>query len=315
MPDGSGPVPDESADGSAGASAGQRPKPVVVVGSINLDELISVEHHPAPGETVPGRAVGVRPGGKGGNQAVAAARSGARVTMIGRIGADAAGAAYRANLARRGIDVTHVRTTAGQDTGRAVVVVSAGGENTIVVLAGANGSVTAQDLDPAVFRDPVVLLVQFELPDAVVGAATDLAAAHGGRVVLNPSPARALAPDLLRRADPLVVNQNEAADLTSPGPGSANDPPAMAAALLARGARSVVITLGAAGAVVAVNGATDLIPAPAATVVDTTGAGDVFAGALAAHLARGAGLSAAARAAVAAASRATGWVGAQEDRL
>lgn len=261
---------------------------VVVLGSINVDLVTRVRAHPRPGETVPGTALQARPGGKGANQALAAARAGAPTRFVGRIGDDRLGSVYLEGLAERGVDVTGVRSCPGASTGRAVVVVAEGGENTIVVSAGANGLVDASDVDRLDLDRGDVLLLQLEVPTDVVSAAVDRAVAIGARVVLNPSPWRHLPSPQLSCADPVVVNEVEAAQLGS-------------------GLHHVCVTRGAAGARW---GEVDL-PAPSVSAVDTTGAGDAFAGALAAALSRGADRSEALAAAVAAGAEAVTWTGAQ----
>ena len=284
--------------------------PVVVLGSLNLDLVTRVTVHPEPGETVLGHGLRLLPGGKGANQALAAARAGAQVSLIGRIGSDPDGARYRAGLAERGVDVSSVTVTPDTPTGRALICVADSGENTIVVIGGANDSVRAPDLPP--FPGPVVLVAQFELAMDVVQTAAARVAAAGGRVVLNPSPAAEVSPELLAMADPLVVNETEAAQLAR---GSSPYPPHRARALLDLGARSVVMTLADKGALVVDASGTTAVPAPVVEAIDTTGAGDVFAGTLAAQLADAVPLVEAAKAAVQAASQATLWRGAQDWEL
>ena len=280
------------------------PGTVVVVGSLNQDVIVETERRPAAGETVLGRSLSTAQGGKGGNQAAAAARAGARVAMAGCVGDDAAGEALLAGLGRAGVDTAPVRVLAGETSGTAVIVVDGAGENSIVVVAGANGRLAAADVEAAV-AGAAIVLVQLEIPEAAVAAAARGAA----RLVLNASPVRALADDVLAAADPLIVNAGEAAALAEAG--AEADPDALAAALLARGARSVVVTLGADGARWTTPEGTLACPAPAVEVVDTTGAGDVFAGTLAAELSRGAEPESALAAAVAAGAEAVGWRGAQ----
>ena len=280
---------------------------VVVVGSINHDITVAADRRPDAGETVLGHSLATACGGKGANQAIAAARAGARVAMVGCVGDDAAGAAMVANLEAAGVATDDVRV-ADAPSGTALIVVDAQGENSIVVVPGANGELSADDVDGALGEARPVVLAQLEVPEAAIAAAARAAR----RFVLNASPARALRDDLLAAADPLVVNAGEAAALA--GTGNDRDPDALAAALLARGARSVVVTLGADGARWASAGASFAHPAPAVDVVDTTGAGDVFAGTLAARLAAGDGPEAALAAAVEAGAAAVGWHGAQEPR-
>jgi ribokinase len=266
---------------------------VVVVGSLNIDLVTSVERLPRPGETVLGGDLRRLPGGKGANQALAAAAAGASASLIGRVGADPLGERYRVELARRGVDTTAVRVTPDVPTGQAFIAVAADGENSIVVMPGANAAVTVSDVDQALTARGTVVLLQLELPLPVVRHAALRAAALGNRVVLNASPARALPDDLLRLADPLLVNRHEAA-------------------LVGGVPRSLVTTRGGDGAAVSTGGPLVRVPAPAVEVVDTTGAGDVFAGTLAARLAEGVPLLEAVRPAVSAASRAVTRPGAQD---
>jgi ribokinase len=270
---------------------------VVVVGSLNIDMITRVDRLPGAGETVLGGDLVLRPGGKGANQALAAAKAGAPTRLYGRVGADALGVAYRAELGRRGVDPSGVLITPDVATGRAFIAVAADGENQIVVVPGANGRMTESDVDIVA----PLLLVQLELPLAVVLTA----ARQADRLILNASPVRELPDALLARADPLVVNRHEASLLA----GSASD---QAGRLHARGVRSLVITLGEAGAVVSTQEGSTRVAAPTVDVVDTTGAGDAFAGTLAARLAAGASLLEAVRPAVEAASRAATVEGAQD---
>jgi ribokinase len=281
---------------------------VVVVGSLNHDITVVTERRPDAGETVLGRSVATASGGKGANQAVAAARAGARVAMVGCVGADAAGEQLLAGLRAVGVDTARVRVLDDAPSGTALIVVDDAGENSIVVVSGANARLAAVDVDAALAgggaRAPVVL-AQLEVPEEAVAAA----ARGAGRFVLNASPARTLPRAVLAAADPLVVNAGEAAALTG---APDDDVDALARAVLALGARSVVITRGAGGALWASGDDTIAHPAPRVRVVDTTGAGDVFAGTLAARLARGARPDDALAAAVEAGAAAVQWEGAQQ---
>ncbi|WP_158372675.1 ribokinase [Cellulosimicrobium cellulans] len=258
---------------------------VVVVGSINADLVVQVERHPLPGETLLGRTSVVLPGGKGANQAVAAARLGADVAMVGAVGEDANATTALSGLRDAGVDLTHVRTV-DAPTGLAVVTLSDGGENTIVVVPGANAAVGERAVDEAadVVTDARVCVVQAEIPLATVAHVARLAAAGGTRLVLNVAPAAELPLETVLAADPLVVNEHEAATLLGR---RFADPGDAARELAARGVRSVVVTLGAGGVVGAENGATWSLPARTVDALDTTGAGDAFVGALAAGIADG----------------------------
>lgn len=253
-----------------------------------MDLVVRTPHLPAPGETVLGGPFETFPGGKGANQAVAAARMGARVTMVGRVGADAYGTELRSVLSREGVDLTAVRAAAGISTGVALITVDeSGGENTIVVAGGANQRVSKEDVEgvAGLIRSADVLLMQLEVPLEAVAAAAKLAHAAGRRVVLNAAPAQPLPPDLLNAVDVLIVNQGEAAQIA--GASTDSDPIDLAKRLQAKGVRAVVITLGAEGALVAEGGATNQLPSARVDVVDTVGAGDAFCGSLAAMLAAG----------------------------
>ncbi|WP_431782289.1 ribokinase [Streptomyces chumphonensis] len=282
----------------------RRPLDVLVVGSANADLITVVERHPAPGETVLGSDLAVHPGGKGANQAVAAARLGARAGLLARVGDDAHGRLLAASLADAGVDTGPV-LTGGAPTGVALIAVDGRGDNTIVVSPGANGRLTPADVADAraVLASAAVVSLQLEIPSESVAAAVRAAVAAGTRVVLNPSPPAPLPPDVLAACDPLVVNEHEArALLRSPTGGAPAAEPADAAgraeALRRRGPRSVVVTLGAAGALVCGPQGTEHVPAPAVEAVDATGAGDAFTGALAWRLALGEDLASAVRFAV-----------------
>jgi ribokinase len=285
---------------------------LLVLGSANRDYTVVVERHPLPGETVLGGELRVATGGKGANQAVAAARAGVSPIFLGAVGDDSVGADILAELSRRGVDTTHTRQ-AGGASGVALITVSADGENTIVVAPGANASLdvaaTASTV-AALAVSGAVLLCQLEIsPELVAAAATEIERA-GGRFVLNLSPSRYVSPKLLALADPVILNESEASDLA----GSAIDSPAdaitVARRLLAT-SRSVVITLGGDGAVVADTAGVTHVSVARVAVVDTTGAGDAFAGALAATLATGGSLASAVAAGIAAGAAAVQHPGAQ----
>ncbi|WP_159791755.1 PfkB family carbohydrate kinase [Puerhibacterium puerhi] len=291
---------------------------VVVVGSANVDLVVPVPRHPAGGETVLGGALQRSPGGKGANQAVAAARAGgAATTFVGALGRDAAADLLLASLEAAGVRTDLVARAAGA-TGTALVTVTPDGENAIVVAPGANAEVRVGGPEAARIAAADVVLAQLEVPlDAVAAAAR--ARRAGALLVLNAAPSAPLPADLLAEVDVLVVNEHEARDLTGLGGGAASDggpaaaPAELAAALLER-VPAVVVTLGGAGSLVAERGdpAPAAVPAFPAAVVDTTGAGDTYCGVLAAALARGEGLVGAARLAAAAAALAVGRPGAQE---
>ncbi|KOV50108.1 ribokinase [Streptomyces sp. AS58] len=252
---------------------------IAVLGSTNMDLVAYVEQAPRRGETVTGREFRTVPGGKGANQAIAAARAGATVSMIGAVGDDAFGTKLRSALQDSGVDTGRLRTVAGP-SGTAHIVVDDGGGNAIVVVPGANGTVDRlAPADDAVIASADVLLLQLEIPLTAVVAGARAARAHGIRTVLTPAPARPLPPELLAAVDLLVPNEHEAADLTG-----LTDPREAAGALLAQ-VPEVVVTLGSAGCLhVARNTEPQTLTAPRVTAVDSTGTGDTFVGALAVAL-------------------------------
>jgi ribokinase len=285
---------------------------VFVIGSVNQDSVLVVDRRPGPGETVTGATLVMRPGGKGANQAVAAAACGATVTLLARVGADAAGAAQRHDLSVRGVDVSLVRETTGVATGAAFITVTPDGENAVTVAPGANSRLQAGDVDAVagLVADSTVLVAQLEIPLEVVVEAVDLCGPET-HVLLNATPPRPLPRSLIERIDTLVVNEHEAASLLGSPVVGTDDARAAAAALLALGPRGVVVTLGAGGAVLAGAGGSTHLPAPVVPVVDTTGAGDVFVGTLAALLADGQRLDRAAVVAVERASASVTYIGAR----
>jgi ribokinase len=269
---------------------------VCILGSANMDLVVRAPHLPGPGETILGGPFETFPGGKGANQAVAAARMGAQVSFVGRVGADAYGAELRSLLSREGVDMTALRPTAGNATGVALIsVADAGGENTIIVAPGANQRITRQDIEAVggLIRSADVLLMQLEVPLDAVAAAGKIARAAGRRVVLNAAPALALERTLLGEVDVLVVNRPEAGAIAgASGEIRSRD---LAKKLRELGPRAVIITLGPRGALVAE--ADEPVPVPSIEIeaTDTVGAGDAFCGTLAAILAEGKSLVEAAR--------------------
>jgi ribokinase len=279
---------------------------MIVVGSANVDTVVDVAHFPHVGETITATSLGTNGGGKGLNQAVAAARAGAAVRFIAAVGDDAAGRYLMGLLEADGVDVGGVVRVAGVPTGSAIVTVDARGDNTVMVAPGAN-----HHLEPsAVLLErgaAQVVLVQQEIPAPSVLAALQAGRACGARTVLNPAPAWAeLSDAVLALVDVLVPNQTELARC-SPGAGSVAD---RASALVARGARAVVVTLGGEGALVVTASARWPVAPFAVAVRDTTGAGDTFCATLAVALGQGMDLPAAARRAAAAGALATTGAGA-----
>jgi ribokinase len=260
---------------------------IVVVGSLNGDIVVNVPRLPAPGETVLGGDLFRNPGGKGANQAVAAARLGSTVAMVGAVGDDEAGRELVRALEGDGVDAASVRRLRGVPSGTALISVSGDGENQIVVSSGANSRLGRDDVKAAasVLRAAAVTLVQLEIPVGAVAAACELA---GGVVVLNPAPAANLPEDLLARVDVLVPNRMELAQLRdAPMPRSMEEVVALAASLPVRAS---VITLGAEGALLVQDEMPFHVPAIPVRAIDTTAAGDAFCGALADSLVRSASL-------------------------
>ena len=286
---------------------------VLVVGSINEDVMLHADRRIRPGETVTAQRVERRPGGKGANQAVAAAEAGADVAMLGAVGNDPAGTRMVEDLRRRGVNTESVRTVDGVSTGTAYVTVTPDGENTIVLDPGANEFVDAASVEAAwpTLPPASVLLSLLEIPLAGVTTAVRLAAKSGMRPVVTLAPAQPVPGELLCGLDPLLVNEHEAAFLLHADSlgGHVLD---AAQELLRLGPKSAVVTVGAAGAAVADAATARLLPAvPVAEVMDTTGAGDAFAGALAAALGRGADLDAAVAAGLRAGAEAVQRIGAR----
>ncbi|WP_328401787.1 ribokinase [Streptomyces sp. NBC_00390] len=256
---------------------------IVVLGSTNMDLVAYVAHAPKRGETVTGREFRTIPGGKGANQAVAAARAGGEVTMIGAVGSDEFGSLLRHTLESSGVDTDLLRTAEGP-SGTAHIVVDDDGGNSIVVIPGANGTVTAlAPGEEALIATADTLLLQLELPLSAVLEGAEAARRHGVRTVLTPSPAQPLPPELLAVTDLLVPNEHEAATLA----GLAD--PHQAIVALLRQVPEVVITLGPAGCLYATRDTANpvTVPAPKVTAVDSTAAGDTFVGALAVALGEG----------------------------
>ncbi|OIV35542.1 ribokinase [Mangrovactinospora gilvigrisea] len=282
---------------------------LVVVGSANADLVVGVERRPGAGETVLGSDLAVHPGGKGANQAVAAARLGARTALVGRVGDDAHGRLLTASLTDAGVDTAALRV-GGAPTGVALITVDPSGDNSIVVSPGANSRLTPEDVRASadLLRSAAVVSTLLEVPVETVAEVARIAAAPGGpRLVLNPSPPRELPREVLAACDPLVLNEHEARVLgaTAAGRGAAEE-------LLRLGARSVVVTLGADGAVVADASGTAHVPSVKVDAVDTTGAGDAFTAALAWRLGAGAALREAAAYAARVGAVAVTRAGAQE---
>lgn len=282
---------------------------VVVVGSANVDQVVRVDRHPRPGETILGGDLRRHPGGKGANQAVAAAKAGgANTGFVGAFGRDEAGALLLDSLKSAGVDTSAMQRT-DSPTGTALISVADTGENSIIVAPGANSHVQVDDAARQALQQADVVLAQLEIPiEVVLGAAR--ARREGAQLILNAAPSRPLPLDLWDEIDLIVVNEHEAAGVLEASDGSTSDQ--LAQALLIR-VPAAVITLGDRGSVLARRGeSTSRLAAPKVDAVDTTGAGDTFCGVLAAALAQGESLLAAARLASAAGALAVTRHGAQE---
>ena len=286
---------------------------VFVVGSINQDFVLKVDRRPKPGETVTDAVLSTHNGGKGANQAAAAALLGASVAILGRVGDDGFGGPLVRALEEKGVDTALVGPASDSSTGTAFITVTGDGENAITVAPGANRRLTPEDVDAArgEIGEAAVLVVQMEVPRECVARAVEVAGGVGTRAILNLAPPFEVPRAVLEGLDPLVVNEHEAAFLLGDGVEGVEAALAAASNLLALGPKSAVVTVGADGAVFAEGGDTGHVPAPEAEVVDTTGAGDAFVGALALRLARGASLREAVGYAVRAGSAAVTREGAQ----
>jgi ribokinase len=300
---------------------------VAVVGSLNMDLVVRAARLPHPGETLAGQAFAQVAGGKGGNQAVAAARLGAQVAMIGCVGADPNGAQLRAGLEAEGIDCGALQASQTASTGVALIVVDDSSQNAIVIVAGSNGELTPETIarHEAVLAAADVVICQLETPPDAVRAALAAARRLGKIVILNPAPATGPLPaGWLPLIDYLIPNELEAATLTGLPVRTPEEAASAAAALRQAGARNVLVTLGAQGVQAALGGATPgdadpagnpvhfvHYPAPQVKAVDTTAAGDTFIGGLAAQLAEGVAIDAAIRFAQQAAALSVTRAGAQ----
>ena len=261
---------------------------VFVVGSINQDFVLSVERRPEPGETVTEAQLSKGNGGKGANQAAAAALLGASVKFLGRVGDDGFGEPLVEALADKGVDTSLIEASPDSSTGTAFITVTPDGENAITVAPGANRTLSADDVDDAsdAIADARVLVAQMEVPPEVVLRAVEVAARQGTRALVNLAPTTDIPRKLLEKLDPLVVNEHEAAFLLRERVEGVEGALSAAPELLELGPRSAVITLGREGAVFSDGESTNHLPAPKVDAVDTTGAGDAFVGALAAKLAQ-----------------------------
>jgi ribokinase len=286
---------------------------VTVVGSLNMDLIARSPRIPRPGETIIGGDFHTAPGGKGANQAVAAARLGARVSMIGRVGRDAFAGQLLDNLSAAGVDHTFVIQDSEVATGVALIVVDDAGENSIVVASGANMRLSPADVDEAeaVIAGADALLLQLESPLETVIRAAEVARAHGVTVILNPAPARSLPAELLAMVDVLIPNESETSLLTGLPVSNQAEAETAATALREMGVGTVILTLGERGALLAREEETEQVLAFEVTPVDTTAAGDAFVGGFTVAMAGGQPLAEAVRWGNAAGALATTKLGAQ----
>ena len=282
---------------------------IVVFGSINLDLVARVARLPQEGETMAGSAFAALAGGKGANQALAARRAGAEVVMAGAVGADGFAATALRELVASGVELQWVRHVEAP-TGVALIHVDSAGRNAITIVAGANASADSSVIPDAALRPGTTLVLQLEVPTATVVAIASRAKERGARVILNAAPAADLPGKLVATVDVLIVNEHEAATIATLN-GMPNAPEDFAAAFQRRYACAVVVTLGAAGAIAAVERELFTVEAPKVQVVDTTGAGDALVGAFAAALDRGADWTQAIAEGIAAGSLACTVAGAQ----
>jgi ribokinase len=257
---------------------------ILVVGSLNADLVVRVARFPRPGETISGDDLQIIPGGKGANQAVAAARQGTSVAMLGRVGKDSFGPDLIHNLKQNNVDTSHVQTDAGSATGTAIIVVDSNGQNNIVLSPGGNGQVRPADVADVSFADHKLLLLQLEIPIEAVISAAQRARENGLRVLLNPAPARSLPDELISLSDFILPNETELSLLTNQQVHDPASAETAARTLLEGGAQNVIVTLGANGALIVNQEITKHIPSFEVQVVDTTAAGDAFIGGFAAKL-------------------------------
>jgi ribokinase len=288
---------------------------IIVVGSLNMDLVVRMPKIPRPGETLLGGVFKTFPGGKGANQAVAAARLGVHVTMIGCIGNDSFGQEMRATLAKEGIDTTHILVHPDEATGVALIQVDAQGQNSIAVASGANFRLTSTNVEKAmqIIGEFNALVMPLETPLETIYTATDIAARKGAKVILNPAPAQILEKDLLQLVDVLLPNEYEIAFMTGMQLQSASDINYAAEKLLSLGPRNLIVTMGSQGAILfnEKKARPTIIPAWQVQAIDSTAAGDCFVGALAVGLCEGKSITAAAKFASAAAAISVTRIGAQ----
>jgi ribokinase len=257
---------------------------ILVVGSMNADLVIRAPRFPQPGETISGEDLQIIPGGKGANQAIAAARQGTSVTMVGRVGNDSFGPELINNLKRNNVDTSHVQIDSRSATGTAIIIVDTNGQNSIVLSPGGNGKLSPADLDDVPFADHKLLLLQLEIPLEVVFSAAQRAKEDGLRVLLNPAPACSLPDELVSLSDFILPNETELSLLTNQPVNDLASAGKAARTLIERGAQNVIVTLGANGALIVSGQQATHVNTYQVDVVDTTAAGDAFIGGFAAKL-------------------------------
>jgi ribokinase len=259
---------------------------ILVVGSLNADLVVKSPRFPQPGETISGDDLQIIPGGKGANQAVAAARQGVKTAMLGRVGSDSFAPFLVDNLKSNQVDTSHVAVDSSA-TGTAIIVVDANGQNSIVLSPGANGNVSPADVDSASFSNSKLLLLQLEIPTPTVLHAAQQARANGLTVILNPAPAKALPAELISSVDILIPNESELSLLTGLPVKDVASAEKAAKEILKQGVKTVIVTLGSKGALLVTDTQVKQVDTYKVNVVDTTAAGDAFIGGFASAMLSG----------------------------